>query len=147
MKTKMKFFRLLILIGIFILSTTSTIMAQNNKTDLSNNSKKTPEERTAIIINKMTAKLTLNANQVPKVHDIILEREKQKDLVLASFKNDKEKLKQARIARNKKADDALKIVLDKDQYQALINWRKEAKQKKNNKTSVGPAPDNSADDI
>ena len=72
----------------------------------------------------------------------------KKELDFATFQNDKEKLKQASIARNKKADDALKIILNENQFQELLKWRKEVgKQKKNSKTNVDVAPDNSADDI
>jgi hypothetical protein len=145
MKTKMKFYCLFGLIGIFILTSSFGVNAQKKTND--NKPQKSPQERTEIIVKKMTNKLLLSSDQVPKVHDIILEREKQKDLDIASLKTDNTKLKLARDVRNKKADDALKIVLTDKQFQELISWRKTANQKKNNKTDVGVAPDTSADDI
>jgi hypothetical protein len=150
MKTKKKLSVLVGLILVFVMTSTIGVFAQNDNANTNKKPKKSPEERTNIIVPKMTSKLLLGADQVPKVHDIILEREKQKDLDFAAFQNDKEKMKQARIARNKKADDALKTVLNDKQFKELLKWRKEAnqnKKNKNNKPDVGIAPDVSADDI
>jgi len=148
MKKSMKVLSIIGVLAFFMLSNVLTLNAQSDKPDDNKKPKKTPEERTDIIVKKMKEKLVLREDQVPKVYDIILEREKQRDLDIAACQNDKEKMKQARIARFKKADDALKKVLDEKQYQALVEWRKEAKNnKKNNKTNAGPAPDKTADDI
>jgi hypothetical protein len=150
METKKKSSVLVGLIIVFVMTSVLGVFGQNDNLNTNKMPKKTPEERTEIIVKKMTNKLLLGADQIPKVHDIILEREKQKDFDFATFQGDKEKLKQARIVCNKKADDGLKTVLNDKQFQELLKWRKEAnqnKKKKNNNPVATSAPDVSADDI
>ncbi len=98
--------------------------------------KKSAENKAEAFTKKMTKKLALTPEQQVKIKAVILERELQKEKDIVSFNGKPEEMKQARIARNNKADEQFKVILDKVQYQKLKNWRKAIREKHKKKKKL-----------
>lgn len=98
--------------------------------------KKSAENKAEAFTRKMTKKLALTPDQRVKVKAVILERELQKEKDIVAFNGKPEEMKQAKIARNNKADEQFKTILDAAQYEKLKNWKKEVREKHKKKKKL-----------
>lgn len=134
--------KLSIIIALFALiiglSTNGTYAqkAKDNKKEKVKKEKKSAENKAEAFTKKMTKKLTLTPEQSVKVKAVILERELQKEKDIVAFNGKPEEMKQAKIARNNKADEQFKIILDASQYEKLKSWRKEIREKHKKKKKL-----------
>lgn len=90
---------------------------------------RTAEERTEKIYSKINEIVQLKEEQKLKVKDIILHREKTRDADRKEYAGNKEGLKKSAEARNQERDADLKASLTPEQYQELMEHRKQMKQK------------------
>ena len=122
---------------LFTALTTATL-AQNEKKQ---GTKKTADERAAIMTRKLTRELTLTSDQQPKIQALLLGREKQRDAGTLD-KNDRTKV-----------DADIKALLTKEQQEKWAKMKEEAREKhkgqkgqpKKNGTEKSKAPANDLD--
>jgi periplasmic protein CpxP/Spy len=102
--------------------------------DLEDDIKKTPAERSEAVTKKLTEKLSLTADQQPKVKAIILERATKADEVRNKYNGNKEAAKAELKPIFKDANLKLQSVLTPEQFAKLKEVRKENKAKKQTKS-------------
>lgn len=134
-----KFSIILVLFALILGLSTNNTYAQKEKDNKKGKVKKSAENKAEAFTKKMTKKLMLSPDQVVKVKAVVLERELQKEKDIVTFNGKPEEMKQARIVRNKKADEQFKTILDATQYEKLKNWRKEIRQKHKQKKKLKEA--------
>jgi len=120
---KQKFISLCVLIVIVISFSYSYAQDQGTKP------KKTPEERAAMITDRMKKGLELTEEQYSSVYNIVLEAQKQRDEEIAK----REELKKAAKERFEKTEASLKEVLSPDQFNKLQEYKKKMIEKRKTK--------------
>ncbi|MBL0339450.1 MAG: hypothetical protein IPP71_00105 [Bacteroidetes bacterium] len=123
----------LLAVLLFTAFSTATF-AQNEKKQTT---KKTAEQRTDLMVRKLTTELTLTSDQQTQVREIVLKRELMRD----AGQLDKD-------SRERIVGD-INTLLSKEQQDKWIEMRKEAKEKYEQKKSTqsNPKEQNVSDDI
>lgn len=117
---KIEIMKKIILMFAVVAIASASIFAQESKS-----SRKSPEERTEKIIEKMKTDLILTDDQVSKLKPVILKREQQREALRAEMNAGKED--QKKIARE--AEEDLKKILTPEQMEKLKQQRKEMREK------------------
>jgi hypothetical protein len=125
----MKTFKIILLILSFMVVKTGVSLAQDKAT----NKTKSVEERTDNIMKELSAKLTLTADQTPKIKALVTQSLKDRDADRETYKDNKEKLAVAKKERETKTDAEVKEILTKDQYKTYLEWKKEKAAAKDNR--------------
>ncbi|MCU0373577.1 MAG: DUF4890 domain-containing protein, partial [Ignavibacteria bacterium] len=97
--------------------------------DVDSKPKKTPEERAALITDKMKSSLNLTDDQYSKVYELNLQRIKER----RAFREEKSKTDSDIKKKRSEYMTSLKSILTDEQYQTLKKIQKEKKSKKGNK--------------
>jgi len=84
--------------------------------------RKSPEERAENMTKRITKELTLKPEQVVKVKEVILKREKERDALMDARKKEMEKV-----------DAEFKTILSAEQFQLFIKKKNEMIQKRKDK--------------
>lgn len=121
-----------ILLLMFVVTLGTTTFAQNER-----KGKKTAEERTEMVVKRLTEKLTLTADQAKNIREVVLNREKMRE------------------AGQLNKDNRTKIIgqinkyLTKEQQDKWEQLRKEAREHRNHKHqgSDSKATDDTGDDV
>lgn len=125
MKTTVK----VVAVLFFISSLATTVMAQKQGKG-KKGEQRTPENRTSMWMQKIGSQLNLTPEQTAKVNEVVLAREKARDVVKEKSKGDKEAVKKEMQASHKQFNASLNGILTKEQQQKLKEIRKTMKAEK-----------------